>query len=200
MIIQKPVKNFATGRGTFKPDTIVIHIGEGSQQAIYDTFLNGDPNDPKSSHYSVAKSGEIWQFVQEKDTAWGNGVVVKPIANQVTSRPGVNPNAYTISIEHEGIGTVDLTEAQYQATSQLVVDICHRWNISIDRVHIIRHNEIRANKTCPGLANVDKIVAMALASIHPVTPPPVQVTSSKEDIKSSIRNKLVEISNLISQL
>lgn len=146
------------GREGYKPEGVVIHVGEGSQDAIYETFLN----EPKSSHYCVSKAGMIWQFVDEKDTAWAQGNVNNPVATLVTEiHPGVNPNMYLISIEHEGVGTTDFTETQYTTTAKLINDICTRWNIPIDRIHILRHNEIRANKTCPGIANVDNIVDMA---------------------------------------
>lgn len=174
-IIQKLVPHFATGRNGMIPDIVVIHIGEGTQEVIYRTFLTEE----KSSHYCVSKAGVIWQFVKEEDTAWGNGIVVNPTASQVTYRPNVNPNAYSISIEHEGVGTVDFTDAQYEATAQLVADICTRRKIPIDRVHIIRHNEIRQDKTCPGVANVDKIVTKAKGYAG-------QGGTSKDEIKKQI--------------
>lgn len=173
MIIQKPVSNYLTGRGRFKPQAVVIHVGEGSQNSIYQTFQT----EPKSSHYCVSKTGEIWQFVQEADTAWSNGVVLGPTSPLVLSQPGINPNLYTISIEHEGFGTIDFTPEQYNQTSQLVREICQRWGIPIDRIHVLRHNEIRVDKTCPGIANVDKIVEMAKVGI---------VEPSKDEIKKQI--------------
>lgn len=174
-----------------KPDMVVIHIGEGSQDVIYQTFLHGNPDDPKSSHYCVSKAGEIWQFVQEADTAWGNGIVVNPKNALVLSRKGINPNGYSISIEHEGVGTVDFTVAQYQATANLVADICKRWSVPVDRVHIIRHNEIRADKTCPGIANVDTIVTMVKNILAQPT---------KEDIKNQILASLQQLIQLVAKL
>ena len=158
MIIQKPVPAFTPGRA-FTPDVIVIHVGEGSQQAIYNTFLTED----KSSHYCVSKAGEVWQFVDEKDTAWAQGLVVRPTSEIVKSRKG-NPNGYCISIENEGFGSKDFTVLQYVALASLVKDICARWGIPIDREHVIGHREIRADKTCPGIASVDKVVALAKGS------------------------------------
>lgn len=182
-IIQKPVPNFAKGRGQYKPQIIVIHIGEGSQNIIYQTFLNEE----KSSHYCVSKTGEIWQFVKEEDTAWGNGIVVRPTSPYVLSMPSVNPSAYSISIEHEGFGTVDFTEAQYSATAALVADIAKRWSIPLDRVHILRHNEIRADKTCPGLANVTRIIQMALAINAPIPAPAPIVVDCAPKIAEAVK-------------
>lgn len=171
-MLKKPVPNFTKDRAGNKPEVIVIHVGEGSQQVIYDTFLN----EQKSSHYCVSATGEVWQFVEETDTAWGNGVVKNPTNQIVLSRPNVNPNLYTISIEHEGFGTSDFTDSQYSSTALLVRGICTRWGIPMDRIHIIRHNEIRVDKTCPGVANVDKLVDMVKSGTSP----------SKEELKKKI--------------
>ena len=71
---------------------------------------------------------------------------------------GTNPNRYTISIEHEGYGSNggdgNLTEQQYQATLRLHRQLINKWNIPIDRNHIIGHFEIdKINRpNCPGKA------------------------------------------------
>src|SRR5437588_9324594 len=36
------------------------------------------------------------------------------------------------------------------ASTRLVMEICNRWSIAIDRDHVIGHREIYARKTCPG--------------------------------------------------
>lgn len=165
-IIQKPTtsKNYSIGR-TRVPDMIVIHVGVGTQQSIYNTF--NDPASQVSAHYSVSNTGEIWQFVQEENTAWHAGIVRYPTSALVLSRLGVNPNAYSIGIEHEGgyVGDPnpeDFTEAQYKATAGLVAQIAKKWKISLDRIHIVGHREIRIDKTCPGLrVSVERIITMA---------------------------------------
>jgi hypothetical protein len=44
---------------------------------------------------------EVHQYVNLSDAAWGNGDVRDPTAKVVLANPGVNPNLYTVSIEHE---------------------------------------------------------------------------------------------------
>lgn len=170
--------NFRYGRSDFvgnkvRPDMIVIHVGEGSQEVIYQTFC--DTSDPKSSHYVVSKTGEIWQFVEEKDCAYTEGVVDRPISKIVQTRLQKynSPNEYCIGIEHEGFGTIEFTPAQYLATAELVYQISTRWGILLDRDHIIPHREIRASKTCPGISSVEKIIALAktFAPPPPIIPP-----------------------------
>lgn len=160
MIIQKPTKvNFTVGRKGYVPLFICCHIGDGNQKSIYYTFTN--PAERRSTHYSVDTNGEVWQFVDEKDTAWGNGILYKPSAWMVNANKGINPNLISISIEHAGWGWKDITEEQYQATAQLIKEICGRWSIPIDRMHIIRHNEINRAKACPGKISVEKIIMLA---------------------------------------
>ena len=153
-IIFKKVPNFDIGRKGMSPDIIVVHIAEGSKEAVYSTFLN----EQKSSHLLVCKDGSIWQFVSTNDTAWGNGIVDNPISEIVLSRPGVNPNQYSISIENEGYGVADITEAQYNSNIKLISFLCKEWDIPANSSHIIRHREIHSGKSCPGLINVEKII------------------------------------------
>ena len=153
-IVFKQVPNYEKGRGGHVPDMIVIHIADGTRDSVYNTFMTTQ----KSSHFLVNQDGSIWQFVGSGDTAWGNGIVVNPVSELVLARVGVNPNSYSISIEHEGFGTADINAVQYSTTIQLVSYLCKKWNIPVDRTHIIRHQEIEAVKTCPGLVSVEKII------------------------------------------
>lgn len=157
MIIQKPVPNFKKGRDSFRPEILVVHLGEGTAQQIYQTFLSEE----KSSHYLICKNREVWQFVKEEDTAWGNGTKNKPIAKYVLERPEVNPNLYSISIENEGFTRDTIYESQYIDNADLVLELSDRWLIPLDREHILAHNEINAQKRCPLPISVDRILKLA---------------------------------------
>lgn len=149
--------NFSKGRSGFKPMTIVLHLMDGTLKGTDAWFRN--PKSQASTHYGVGKKGEVYQWVAEADTAWGNGRVYKPTWKLV--RPE-NPNLYTVSIEHEGVSGHIWTEEQYKATAELVQQIAKRWDIPLDRDHIITHSEIYALKpscTGPGL-DMDKFMAL----------------------------------------
>jgi N-acetylmuramoyl-L-alanine amidase len=145
--------NFRPGRPTaFKPEAIVIHICEGSLRSVDQHF-----NDPKSSvsaHYCVAKSGQVHQYVQEIDTAFHAGNVDRPSWPLIKKGelPGsfINPNFYTIGIEHEGFADDVWPEAQISTSAALVGEIAQRWQIPLDENHVIRHHQIRFSKSCPG--------------------------------------------------
>ena len=166
--------NYSKGRGGKKPLFLVIHIiglpGITAESA-YAHFSN--PNTEVSAHYIVKKNGEVWNLVKEEDTAFANGQIGKnfPKANIAAMyyKLGISLNATSISIENEGSEYVKIPEIQYQANAKLVRDICVRWNIPIDRLHVIRHDEIKDTKVCCGKIDVDKIVKFANTAI-PIQP------------------------------
>ena len=142
-----PDSNFSKGRPFgLRPEAVVVHIIDGNLAAGESVFR--DPSTHKSAHYAVSRSGEIHQFVDEKDTAFHAGIVVNPTWALLKSR--VNPNFYTIGIEHEGRPDDVWPEAQLSASATLIGQIVARWGIPLDDVHVIRHHQIRASKTCPG--------------------------------------------------
>lgn len=144
---------------------VVIHCMEGDMSATADWFARGSlaAGNPVSAHYGVAKDGSVVQYVEESDVAYHAGRVEGATARLVLDRPGVNPNLFTIGIEHEGDGAADLTDAQRAASVQLIADICRRHGIPVDRDHIVGHHEIFAPKTCPDRINVDRLVTEAAA-------------------------------------
>ena len=155
-------KNFMPGRpGGLRPAAIVIHISEGTL-ASADAWFNNDAA-KVSAHYCVGRSGEVHQYVNEDDTAYHAGSGVDPTWRLL--RPRINPNFYTIGIEHEGRAQDLWPDLQYATSAQLVADIAKRWSIPVDADHIVMHREIRASKTCPGLVfSRDKLLSLVLAA------------------------------------
>jgi N-acetylmuramoyl-L-alanine amidase len=151
--------NFRKGRHGHAPKAIVIHIIVGSLEAADLTFK--DPRSSVSAHYGVGKSGSIHQFVDDADTAFHAGIVVRPTWKLI--EPQVNPNYYTIGIEHEGQPQDIWPDEQYATSAGLVKEIAARWKIPLDRDHVIMHREIRASKTCPGAADIDRLLREAAA-------------------------------------
>jgi N-acetylmuramoyl-L-alanine amidase len=127
-------------------EAIVVHIIDGSLHSA-DLHFN-DPASVVSAHYAVGKDGSIHQFVEESDTAFHAGVVVNPTWGLL--KPRVNPNFYTIGIEHEGRPDDPWSPAQYESSAALVAEVAARWSIPLTPDHVIRHHQIRASKSCPG--------------------------------------------------
>lgn len=134
--------NFWKGHKNYKRIAVVLHVSAGTLASMDSWFSN--PKAKVSAHYGIGKHGELHQYVNEHDTSWAVGVVIKPTWSLL--RKGINPNYYTISIEHEGFKDTVWTEAMKRTSTQLVKDICKRHNIPIDREHIIGHDEIDAEK------------------------------------------------------
>lgn len=143
------------------PIAIVDHISEGSFGSLINWFT--DPgNNNSSSHFGVSRDGRIVQFVQIEQMAWCNGRINDPSSDLVNMIGlNINPNLYTVSIEHEGIYRFTngkLTKQQLEATIKLHAYIIayskkyYDYNIEINRTNIIGHYEIDAiNKiNCPG--------------------------------------------------
>ncbi len=157
--------NFRPGRGPDgKVEGIVVHIIVGSLRSADNTFLESDLTLPRSAHYGVGRDGRVHQYVGEQDTAFHAGIVDRPTAPLVVRKLPVNPNLYTVGIEHEGMPDELWPEAQLDASAKLLAEVAGRWRVALDREHVIMHREIRASKTCPGFGvDVDQLVVRAAA-------------------------------------
>jgi len=146
-------KNFKTGRakriefprpGVYK---IVIHTYNGKGTSLYNWFQENTVS--TSAHYSVWKNGTIEQYVRENDTAWHAG---QSWWNDVS-----------IGIEHQDDGNPAdpvRTEQLYEASAELVADICRRWNIALTADNIVPHKKT-ASTGCPGGLDVNRIITRA---------------------------------------
>jgi N-acetyl-anhydromuramyl-L-alanine amidase AmpD len=82
-----------------------------------------DPAREASTHFVIGQDGTVLQLVRLRDSAWGNGIPNRPRWPLVTERAGVNPNRYTVSIEHakrSADNSDPLTDAQLVASLALV--------------------------------------------------------------------------------
>ena len=170
-IIQKKSSNFWVGRKGYRPEAVVIHIMDGTLSGTDSWFAN--PASQVSAHYGIGKNGEAHQYVQEQDSAWHAGRVDAPVWKFI--RPNVNPNLYTIGIEHEGKSEDVWTAAMKQSSADLIREICERWQIPIDRNHVVGHFEIYSKKpNCPATNKriLDELVALAGQQVPSATPNP----------------------------
>ncbi len=110
-------------------ERIVIHVTQGSFAGALNWFAN--PAAGVSSHFTIRSSdGFIGQSVREKDVA----------------RHAGNPayNLTSIGIEHEGYveDPITFTDAMYRSSAGLVAYLARKYDIPIDRSHIIGHSEV----------------------------------------------------------
>lgn len=125
--------NYTRGRSA-RIDTVVIHTIEGSAQGAISWFRNPSAN--VSAHYVISYSGQIFQCVADRDTAW-----------HVRSY-----NSRAIGLEHEGYaGRNNWTDAQYRASARLTAWLCRAYGIPRNRSRILGHVEVPGNDhTDPG--------------------------------------------------
>ncbi|MFI9219432.1 N-acetylmuramoyl-L-alanine amidase [Streptomyces werraensis] len=111
-------------------DTIVIH----DLETTYDAGVRGlaQPTNSAATHYVMRSSdGAVTQMVPTKDIAFHAG--------------NYSTNLHSIGIEHEGYaaqGAKWYTEAQYEATAELVKYLAARFGIPLDRQHIVGHDNV----------------------------------------------------------
>jgi N-acetyl-anhydromuramyl-L-alanine amidase AmpD len=159
--IWKPSPNFWSGRKGYKPEAVVIHIMDGTLAGTDAWFANSESQ--VSAHFGIGKNGEAHQYVKEDDTAWHAGRIDNPDWKFI--KPGnINPNLYTIGIEHEGKPEDIWPDAMKQASAALIKELCNKWQIPIDRDHIIGHYQIFSKKpNCPAKDKkiIDELIALA---------------------------------------
>lgn len=167
-IVQAPSPNFSS-RGVWIPDMVVCHIAEGTYSGTLAWFAN--KSSQVSSHFLVAKNGEVAQCVDLKMAAWCNGTSVGQTSTDsrsythstldiVRSRK-TNANNYTISIEFEGHWSESqgaLTAPQLESAVNLLryisssIKSIFGISIPIDRQHVVGHCEVNpiTKPNCPG--------------------------------------------------
>src|SRR5258708_8114422 len=127
-MLQIPVNNFFADSG--KKSFLILHGTAGGATATgiaeYFKSTEGSSN-PVASNYIVDQAAQVVQCVQEKDGAYGQGVVTNP--NWLG-----NPNLYCLSIEHVKASTDNsdaLTPIQQAVSFALIRDICQRNDIGM---------------------------------------------------------------------
>ncbi|GAA2229829.1 hypothetical protein GCM10010430_07280 [Kitasatospora cystarginea] len=111
---------------------IVIHDTEGGFDASIGLFQN--PANQDSAHYIVRSSdGHVTQLVHTKDIAWHAG--------------NKSLNMHSIGIEHEGYALPTdrptwYSEQLYQSSAALTRYLAARYDIPLDREHIIGHDDV----------------------------------------------------------
>jgi len=120
-------------RGAARTDMIVIHVAQGSYSGTINWFQ--DPRANASAHYVVSRKGRVAQCVRNEDIAWHAG--------------HWRTNTKSIGIEHAGYisNRKSFTRRMYRSSARLSAYLSRRFNIPVDRRHIIGHNQVPG---CPG--------------------------------------------------
>jgi N-acetylmuramoyl-L-alanine amidase len=159
-VIPARTPHYEHGRNGRRPEAVVVHTNVGGFESTLAWFA--DSRSRVSAHYLVGLDGRVASFVPEEDTARHAGRVLRPTAALAARWP--DPNRTTIGVEFEDGGDpygVERTAEQYEAGARLLGAIAGRWEIPLDRTHVLAHRELFAAKDCPGNLDVDLLVEVA---------------------------------------
>ncbi|MFE0803607.1 N-acetylmuramoyl-L-alanine amidase [Streptomyces sp. NPDC058812] len=121
----------------FGVDMVIVHVTQGSFASAVRAFQ--DPGHKAATHYIVGQDGRVTQMIRELDVAYHAG--------------DRDYNERSVGIEHEGFvdRPQDFTDEMYAASARLTAGICARYEIPLDREHIIGHVEVPGtDHTDPG--------------------------------------------------
>jgi N-acetylmuramoyl-L-alanine amidase len=166
----------AHGRQGQRPLALVIHVAEGSLSAVdayfQDRAPGGDPSRAVSAQFCVGQAGELHQYVGSVDASWGAGELDPGYKLPPGAPAGVNPNLWTISIEHAGWSNGFWTAEQLAMSLRLQDYLCAYWRITPSLDTIIPHAQLapinRAN--CPGANYPMTAMINVLRSIRGLPP------------------------------
>ena len=147
-----------------QPRAIVLHTPEepANDNDVTPIWFQ-NPNANVSTHYFVSyPEGRVVQMVPESERAWAQGVIFDTA--EWKGYPGVFPtwtegnadvNLFAISIEMEGYAatiheTMKRGGVQWSALVAWIVYVVKKYDIPLDRDHIVGHDEIASYKHDPG--------------------------------------------------
>ena len=165
-----PLENFSSER-TSDPEFVMSHFTSAvvnhrddpyNIQYVREIFVDYGV----SVHYIIERDGTVRCYIPEDRVAWHAGKGEFANDPKYTNKM----NQYAIGIEVLAIGSQEdmsiyltekeyqglddafkgYTQAQYDALQLLVADLCSRYDIPMDRSHVIGHEEYSASKTDPG--------------------------------------------------
>lgn len=176
-----PANSYPDRRGC-APEAIVIHTMAGTLAGCDSWFAAPAAN--ASTHYGVGRAGEIHQYLTHDRAAFANGAVEPGhTAVLIAANPSLNPNYWTIAIEHDDEGralppTLDQFEASARLAAWLWATVILPGGASalaLDADHILRHSDIspRSRPACPGWSPelmaryLNRVRAIVAAEHHP---------------------------------
>lgn len=165
-----PLETYSDVR-LYAPEIVMLHFCSAVQldesnpydmDLVRSTFVDNEV----STHYIIERDGTVRCYIPEDRVAWHAGRGKWPRNEKYTNAM----NRYAICIELVAMGSkndmslymkdyeydamdqslMGFTDEQYAALRALVSDLCARYNIPMDRDHIVGHQEYAKSKRDPG--------------------------------------------------
>lgn len=115
-------------RGPADIDAIIIHDTETDYDLAIEIFTN--PAYYASIHYVIREDGRVTQMVRNQDIAWHAG-------NWTFNQSSIGIELIGVAEEPE-----HYTDAQYESAGRLVAYLCERYEVPLDRDHILGHENL----------------------------------------------------------
>lgn len=155
---------------TYAAELIMLHFSSAvvdhpDDPYKYEYIREIFDNNYVGTHYYVDRDGTVYRWLPEDRAAWhaGNGKFGKKKYKNMM-------NEYSISIEIAAMGSKEemakyiepeeydlldpslpgYTDEQYASLKSLIRDISNKWDIPLDRSHVIGHDEYASQKRDPG--------------------------------------------------
>jgi hypothetical protein len=160
--------NFDAGRRGVRIDRFVLHHQACDDSDVTLGMMHTGSREV-SATYVVRGSGVAVGVVKEQDTPFTND-----------DGPW-NRRSITFEIENQRLGSNPYgkpTQEAHEVVAKIIADASHRYNIPLDRDHVVRHRELYSRygvgyaTACPGDLDIDWIVnrARVLRGQGPVPP------------------------------
>lgn len=145
-LTQVPATWFTTSRLFQKVDKIVVHWMDTTLQGADNVFTGKTKRQNVSAHFGV-ENDQVHQYVKISDTAWhaGNWLV----------------NLRSVGIEHSAEPGRDASDATYESSAELIVDICKKLELVPSRALLHKHSEFSPT-SCPGTIDLDRLAARTM--------------------------------------
>ncbi|MEO1512977.1 MAG: N-acetylmuramoyl-L-alanine amidase, partial [Planctomycetota bacterium] len=150
-----------SGRAGQAPRIVVIHSCEGAYSGCWSWLANRRSR--ASAHYVINEDGtKIRQLVRESRKAWhvranyrhhlNVGEDDPDPAASLAAQNGRGTNDFSIGIEHAGRASqTHWDEGLIDTSARAVCEITRRYDIPVDRFHILPHGQLQPeNRTDPG--------------------------------------------------
>lgn len=170
--------------GTNHPKVLVLHTPEEPvdqvevtpryfSRQIFITLPDGTVVQRRASTHYYASGGvgtqgdgDLYQMVREDQGAIANGVLGKPYP--ADTDPNISLNLQSLSIEIEGYAAnIHLTclpgTRQWATVVRWVESRSAKYNVLLDRAHVIGHQEVANNRTDPGGFDIQRVIDEARA-------------------------------------
>lgn len=175
----RPIPHNFTPGGQASVRGVVVHIMAGTLAGTEAWFRN--PQAQASSHFGTGKAGALYQWVDTADRAWAQA----------------GGNATWLSVENEGKGGDELTEAQLESNAEVLAWAHKRYGVPLRLAkstsdaglayHALGGAAWGGHTSCPGpriVAQLPQIVSRAKRIVEGESDPMAGIT--KKDIFDAV--------------